>query len=219
MPTKSDLMSATLVEHTADNRLAVERFISQHAAKGRGDKLTVFMPRLFSMQSREQRILGTFGLRSGIGKLYFEQYLEMPIEAALAAVVHRIVERQYIAEIGNCFGHFQGGLRSTIVLLLDQLHRECFEWVIFMGTKLLHNALTRMGLSALMVYLPLTMAIKPSAAQALIGDNDVNTAAHLTAAHVPSCRASIGTLSTPLSADNIFLPHSSARPVTCLQKA
>ena len=135
-----------LVEHGAADRGVAEAFISDRFDSSFDARVEAFMPRLFSMRDQEGRICGAFGLRSTSCRLFVEQYLHLPIEAAIARCSGGAVERRSIVEVGHLSGTFPGAMRAMIVLLIAHLHREGFEWVAFTGTRRLRNAFARVGL-------------------------------------------------------------------------
>ena len=135
-----------LVEHVGADRASVEAFISQRFAESFGSRIEAFMPRLFSVRSRDGEIRGAFGLRSAHCKLFLEQYLDTPIEATIAARTGAPVGRRGIIEVGHFSGAFPGAVRAMIALLTERLHRDGYEWVVFTGTAGLRNAFCRMGL-------------------------------------------------------------------------
>lgn len=136
-----------LVEQAGNDRAEVERFINRRFSESFDSHVTSFMPRLFSLRSQDGTIHGAFGLRSANRKLFLEQYLDMPIDKAIAARTGATVERRVIVEVGHFSGTFPGAVRAMICLLTERLHHEGFEWVTFTGTTHLRNAFSRMGLS------------------------------------------------------------------------
>lgn len=136
-----------LLEHVGADRAAVETFIRQCFAESYGCRIEGFMPRLFSLRNRDGEICGAFGLRSANRKLFLEQYLDTPIEKAIAACAGGRIERSTIVEVGHFSGIFPGAVRTMIGLLTERLHQEGIEWVVFTGTSGLRNAFSRLGLS------------------------------------------------------------------------
>ena len=138
-----------LIEHVGPDRALAEKFISQRFAESFGSRVESFMPRLFSLRNEHGEICGAFGLRSANRKLFLEQYLDQPIEKAIAARLGSAIERQCIVEVGHFSGTFPGAVRAMIGLLTERLYREGFTWVSFTGTASLRNAFGRMGLAPL----------------------------------------------------------------------
>ncbi len=135
-----------LIEHGCGDRLAAEKFIARCFAQSFGARVDAFMPRLFTVRKSDGSICGAFGLRSAQRKLFNEQYLEQPIERAITARVGSVVERRGIVEVGHFSSASSRALRALILLLIERLHHEGFEWVAFAATIQLRNALLRMGL-------------------------------------------------------------------------
>lgn len=138
-----------LIEHKGPSRVQAEQFISQCFSENFGSRVESFMPRLFSLRNEHGDICGAFGLRSANRKLFLEQYLDQPIEKAIAARLGSVIERQCIVEVGHFSGTFPGAVRAMICLLTERLYREGFTWVTFTGTASLRNAFGRMGLAPL----------------------------------------------------------------------
>lgn len=136
-----------LIEHVGPDRALAEQFISQRFAESFGCRVDSFMPRLFTLRNRDGEICGAFGLRSANRKLFLEQYLDTPIDQAIAAHLGNGIERQEIVEVGHFSGTFPGAVRAMICLLTERLYREGYAWVTFTGTASLRNAFRRMGLS------------------------------------------------------------------------
>jgi hypothetical protein len=136
----------TLVEQCQDDRAAVESFISQRYAATYGATLTNFMPRLFSLQSAQDEIVGAFGLRPASQELFLERYLDRPIETAIGDACGISVVRQQIVEVGHFSGTGAGTARAMIMRLTVRLFHEGFKWVVFTGTVGLRNAFYRLGL-------------------------------------------------------------------------
>jgi hypothetical protein len=140
-----------LFEHVHADRALAEQFIGQRFAESFGSRVEAFMPRLFTLRNQDGEICGALGLRSASNRLFLEQYLDLPIEKAVAARAARPVLRQTLVEVGHFSGNFPGAVRAMIQLLTERLYREGFEWVTFTGTASLRNAFSRLGLSPLVL--------------------------------------------------------------------
>ena len=136
----------SLIEHDCATRAVAEKFIGRNFARSFGAHVDAFMPRLFTLQRHDGTVCGAFGLRSTQRRLFIEHYLDRPIEQAIAAAVGTPVERRGIVEVGHFSGAFPGTMRGLILLLVERLHAEGFEWVAFTGTHQLRNSFYRMGL-------------------------------------------------------------------------
>ncbi|MBS1190398.1 MAG: Thermostable hemolysin [Rhodocyclaceae bacterium] len=144
--TGSGVRPYELLEHASADRARVENFISQRFHESFGSRVEAFMPRLFSLRDPQGNICGAFGLRSASRRLFLEQYLDVPIERAIADRTGHRAERRTIVEVGHFSGTVPGAMRIMIRLLTERLHHEGFEWVAFTGTTGLRNAFGRMGL-------------------------------------------------------------------------
>jgi hypothetical protein len=135
-----------LLEHDCSDRHVAEKFITQRFAERFDAHVNAFMPRLFTLRRPDGAVCAAFGLRSAQRKLFIEQYLDQPIEHCIGMHAGSRIERNSIVEVGHFSGAFPGAMRALILLLIEHLHREGFEWVTFTGTTQLNNAFRRLGL-------------------------------------------------------------------------
>ena len=135
-----------LREHDGADRASVERFIARRFARSFGARVNTFMPRLFSLRERDGAPCGALGLRCASRRLFIEQYLDQPIETAIARHTGIATARASIIEVGHLCGAFPGAMRTMIALLAERLHRDGFAWVAFAGTTSLRNAFARVGM-------------------------------------------------------------------------
>jgi len=132
-------------------RARTEQFIAERYKRDFDARIEAFMPRLFSLRAaaageQDAGIEGALGLRNAQGRLFVEQYLDVPIEDAIRAATGQRIERASIVEVGHFAGIRPGTMRAMILLLADRLHREGAAWVAFAGTRALCNAFLRMHL-------------------------------------------------------------------------
>jgi hypothetical protein len=135
-----------LIEQGSLDRSSAEKFIALRFAQGFNARIQAFMPRLFTVRQSDGAICGAFGLRSAQRNLFVEQYLDHAIDKAISSLSGELVNRASIVEVGHLCGAFPGAMRALILLLIERLHREGFEWVAFTGTTQLRNAFHRLGL-------------------------------------------------------------------------
>lgn len=138
-----------LFEACGADRVRVEVFIHRCYAENFDAHVDAFMPHLFGLRDARGVICGAFGLRTASRRLFLEQYLQSPIETAIAFRSGHAVERHSIVEIGHFSGAFAGAAREMIRLLTQRLRDENYAWVTFTGTTVLRNAFSRMGLPLL----------------------------------------------------------------------
>jgi hypothetical protein len=139
----------TLVEHAAHDRAAVSAFIRGRFMKDHDAELTHLMPQLYSLATAAGQMIAGFGLREAAhSRLFMECYLDEPVEARIARLAGRAVDRARIVEVGNLAAR-PGGARAMIALLTRHLYEHDFEWVTFTGVARLRAAFHRLGLQPL----------------------------------------------------------------------
>jgi hypothetical protein len=130
----------------ASERGTVERYIADRFEAAHGAHVHDFMPALLTMGCAG-RISAAAGIRAAAGqRLFLEQYLSGPVEAAVTAAAGAPVQRDRIAEIGNLVAS-QGGSSYLLFLVLTAvLGQAGFEWVVFTATPQVRKALDALGL-------------------------------------------------------------------------
>lgn len=141
-----------LRESFGAERGRTESFIAARYKRDFGARIEAFMPRLFALRAvgadaHDAAIEGALGLRNAQGRLFVEQYLEVPIEQAIRDATGERIERSSIVEVGHFAGLRPGTMRAMILLLAHRLHAEGAAWVAFAGTRALCNAFSRMHLT------------------------------------------------------------------------
>lgn len=134
-----------LVGAARDNGLDLirRRFEREHQAR-----LTHFMPGLLGLMDADNAIVGAAGCRPAAGgALFLERYIDVPIEAAIAAETGEPVARHEVVEVGNLAAEGPGSARLLIVALTDWLAAQGYRWVAFTGTRGLLNSFRRLGLA------------------------------------------------------------------------
>ena len=136
-----------LYEHSFEQREEIEAFISQCFASAHSANIRYFMPRLFSLRSKQGDLIAAFGLRTAsTSRLFLESYFDRPVEAILSARLNQSIKREEVIEVGNLSALYPGASRWLIVALTAKLHQEGYKWVTFTGTALLRNGFSRLGL-------------------------------------------------------------------------
>ena len=126
----------------------VEAYIARIYRERHAARLAAFLPHLLAWRDVTGRLQAAAGLRAGgEGPLFVEQYLDMPAEAAVAAVAGVPVTRGRIVEVGNFAAAGAGEARALILRLTVRLHAAGFRWVLFAATRQLRNAFDRMHLA------------------------------------------------------------------------
>lgn len=130
----------------ADSRRAdLESFIAATFARAYGARIEHFAEHLAGLRQREGRwIAGVGYTAAGSRPLFVEQYLDCPVEAAIAARLGVKVGRAQIVEVGNLAAHTPGAARRLIVRMTALLHRQGYTWVVFTSTRALLNSFARL---------------------------------------------------------------------------
>jgi hypothetical protein len=124
-------------------RYVREAFLARHAAHVRS-----FMPTLLAFRDRGGALAGVAGFRGADeGRLYLEQYLDRPVEEALAAAlaaqgVGRI-ERREITEVGNLAGASCRSAVRMVAQIPAYLMLRRYAWIVFTATSALRGILAR----------------------------------------------------------------------------
>lgn len=137
---------SVLHECVGADRTRTEEVIRSRFRKSYGADLHTLMPRLFTMADPDGELICAFGLREAAKeRLYMEQYLDQPVERAIAELACRSVSRSQVIEVGN-LASIPGNARSMIVTLTRYLYHADFHWVVFTGVIALRAAFSRLGL-------------------------------------------------------------------------
>jgi hypothetical protein len=132
--------------HGDGGRIELEAFVRAAFARSHAAEVHSFMPSLVGFRDREQRLRGVLGLRPAVtGPLYLEQYLDLPVEAAIAAATGRTIERKDIVEVGNlAAGNCRSAVRMVAQLPAYLLTRD-FSWIVFTATRTVRQILLGFG--------------------------------------------------------------------------
>lgn len=118
-----------------------EAFDRKHAAVVRS-----FMPTLLSFRGGGGELRGVIGLRAAmLEPLYLEQYLEQPVEAAIATSTGRRVERRSVVEVGNLAGANCRTAMRMVAALPGYLLTRDYQWIAFTATSALRGILQGFG--------------------------------------------------------------------------
>ncbi|WP_306603107.1 thermostable hemolysin [Azonexus sp.] len=143
---------ALSIRHTvvgAPQRAAAESFIADIFRSHYDAEVKSFAPNLMLLERAEQ-IVATAGWRcAGEDRLFLENYLDVPIETAVARLAGQPVRREAIVEVGNLAATRAGGSVDVILSLAAHLDRLGYEWVVFTATNELIGIFRRLGLPPL----------------------------------------------------------------------
>lgn len=140
------------VHGTHPSRPEFEDFIAARFARAYGARVTHFLPHLLGVRDGLGRWQAAAGYGAANGaRLFLEQYLDVPIERALAGALGRAVARAEVVEVGNLAAVSAGAARRLIPQLARHLHRLGYRWVAFTATRALRNSFLRLGLQPLAI--------------------------------------------------------------------
>jgi hypothetical protein len=124
-------------------RSDLEEFVRRRFERTHGAQVRSFMPTLLSIDDRWGQRVGVIGLRCAAeSPLYLEQYLDLPIERAIAAgTVTPPPARRDIVEIGNfACPTGRAGLLAISVLPAYLIARG-YTWIAFTATRTMRRLL------------------------------------------------------------------------------
>jgi hypothetical protein len=122
-------------------REGFESFIAARFGRAYGAHVTHFLPHLLGVRDGLARWQAAAGYAAaGVQTLFLEQYLDQPIERAIATALGRPIARPGIVEVGNLAAISAGMARVIIPQLARHLHRLGYIWVVFTATRALRNS-------------------------------------------------------------------------------
>lgn len=130
----------------APDRAELEAFVGAAFRRGHDATVTSFMPTLLSFRDRAGDLRGVVGLRGAAPQpLYLEQYLEQPVEAAIAAATGQPVRREQVVEVGNLAGANCRAAMRMVALLPGYLLSRDYRWIVFTATSTVRGILEGFG--------------------------------------------------------------------------
>lgn len=128
-------------------REEVQRFICQRFRRQYGARVTHFMPQLMAERNDRLQWQAAVGYAPAeTHELFLEQYLDVPVEVALARAFDVEVARDEVVEVGNLAADSPGAARRVIHQVTRHLHHAGFRWVVFTATRELANSFHRLRL-------------------------------------------------------------------------
>ncbi|MCM2312926.1 MAG: thermostable hemolysin [Steroidobacteraceae bacterium] len=123
-------------------RAELEAFVRTAFARKHDASVSSFMPTLLSFRDASGELRGVIGVRGAAPQpLYLEQYLEQPVEAAIAAATGRFVQRHEVVEVGNLAGaNCRAAMRMVATLPSYLLVRD-YRWIVFTATSAVRGIL------------------------------------------------------------------------------
>ena len=134
------------VEAGCPGRPELEEFVGVAFKRKHDATVTSYLPTLLSFRDPAGVLRGVVGLRgAGEHRLYLEQYLEQPVESAIAAATGRSVRREQVVEIGNLAGTNCRSAVRMVALLPSHLLACDFQWIVFTATSAVRGILLGFG--------------------------------------------------------------------------
>lgn len=148
MPDEEGEPVLEVVGHGHPARASLERFIAGCFFRSYGAVIRHFADTLLGVRGSDgqwQAALG-YSLPEARPHVFVEQYLDLPLEQALSAVLREPVARSALAEVGNMAATSAGMGRQLIALATRHLYARGLDYVVFTATRALANSFVRLGI-------------------------------------------------------------------------
>ena len=130
----------------APDRAELEAFVGDAFKRRHDATVATFMPTLLSFRDGTGQLRGVVGLRGALPRpLYLEQYLEHPVESAIAAATGRTIRREQVVEVGNLAGANCRAAVRMVALLPGYLLSLDYRWIVFTATGPMRSILQGFG--------------------------------------------------------------------------
>jgi hypothetical protein len=141
-------LSLALVSQGSPERLSAEQAITRKFERAYGAHLTHFLPNLLRLNVADE--LGAVaGIRTARdNSLFLEQYLDRPVEQAIAAAFMTPVDRDQVVEVGNLAAIVPGHAYTLFAVLATVLSRAGYRWVACTATPQVASMLETLHFSA-----------------------------------------------------------------------
>ncbi|HET9694542.1 MAG TPA: thermostable hemolysin [Steroidobacteraceae bacterium] len=131
-------------------RVELERYVRAAFQARHGAVVRSFMPTLLAFRDRSGVLRGVAGVRGAHEeRLYLEQYLDRPVEQALAVALASQgigrVARHEIAEVGNLAGASCRAAVRMVAHVPAWLMSQRYAWIVFTATSALRQILAGFG--------------------------------------------------------------------------
>ena len=132
--------------HGDPQRPELESYVSAAFLRKHAAHVHTFMPTLLAFRDHGGDLRGVVGLRgAGHGRLYLEQYLDLPIEQALGTATGQDVRRESIVEVGNLAGGSCRTAMRMVAQLPSFLLARDYRWIVFTATSAVRQILLGFG--------------------------------------------------------------------------
>lgn len=134
------------VQPDCPERAELEAYVSQAFQRKHDATVTSFLPTLLAFRDTAGALRGVVGLRgAGDEALYLEQYLDQPIDVAIAAATGTHVRRSQVVEVGNLAGANCRTAVRMVALLPEHLLSRGHQWIVFTATNAVREILLGFG--------------------------------------------------------------------------
>lgn len=152
MQTRAFGDALTIIDRMGESRRSLERFIAERYALTYGARIEHFADQLVGLTDAEGRWTAAVGFTPArSAPLFIEQYLDTPIEQAIAAQLGVDVDRAQVVEVGNLAATFPGAARRLVIAMTELLHRRGHTWVAFTSTTSLLNTFARLDVATIVL--------------------------------------------------------------------
>ena len=128
--------------------MALQTYIQSAYTLEFNARIPHFLPCLLGLYRADGLLVGACGLKLASGeRLYLEQYLEQPVEAAIETCLGVRPARNRIIEVGNFACSQPGNARLMFAALCRLLCDNALDYVVFTGTAKLRNSFARLRLN------------------------------------------------------------------------
>lgn len=149
---KSEFSQDLLIVRSPEILSKVRLFTARKYLNIYGANLKMFMPQAICYLDKKTCIRAAAGFQSASNSLYLEQYLNEPVENAIARAFDTpIPKRSQIVELGNFASNTPGATRQFIVRLGKYFLRKNFRWIVLTATQSIKASFEKMGVSNAMV--------------------------------------------------------------------
>ena len=127
-------------------RPELEAFVREAFWRKHDASVATFMPTLLSFRDGTGDLRGVIGVRGAARTtLYLEQYLQQPVEVAIAAAAGRPVQRGQVVEVGNLAGRNCRAAMRMVASLPSYLLSRDYQWIVFTATSAVRGILESFG--------------------------------------------------------------------------
>ena len=139
---------ATCIGREGSGRRRAEAFIEAVFRRDHDARIASHYPELLCLENRTGDLIGVCGIRMAEGgPLFLESYLDMPVEQAAGAALHRKVQRERIVEIGNLATDGRGSSLSMIEATALLIIARGFDVAVLTATSKLRRVFSHVGIA------------------------------------------------------------------------